>query len=109
MEKKFKLVVYVPVEQADLVREAIGAAGGGKIGNYSFCSFSARGVGRFKPEAGANPHIGEVGKFESVEEERVEVTVGAEVVDTVIAAMKAAHPYDEVAYDLYPLEVWQKE
>lgn len=104
MAKRYKLVVYVPITNAETVREAIGAAGGGKIGNYSFCSFSARGVGRFKPEAGANPHIGEVEKFESVEEERVEVTVGAEVVDTVIGAMKAAHPYDEVAYDLYPLE-----
>lgn len=100
----YKLVVYVPVSHADLVREAIGGAGGGKIGNYSFCSFSVRGIGRFKPEAGAQPYIGEVGTLEEVEEERIEVTVRGDVLDAVIVAMKAAHPYEEVAYDVFLLE-----
>jgi hypothetical protein len=108
MAQKYKLVVYVPVENADSVREAVGQAGGGKIGNYSFCSFSAKGTGRFKPEEGATPHIGEVGKIEAVEEERIEVTLVAEIVGNVIAAMKRIHPYDEVAYDLYPLEIWER-
>lgn len=103
----FKLVVFVPTTNADKVREAIGAAGGGKLGNYAFCSFSMKGTGRFKPEDGANPHIGAVGKFEEVEEERIEVTVHKDVVGDVIAAMKKAHPYEEVAYDLYPLEIWE--
>jgi hypothetical protein len=101
---KYKLAVHVPVAAADKVREAIGNAGGGKIGNYSFCSFSIKGVGRFKPEAGANPAIGEVGKPEEVEEERIEVTVDAAVLKEVVAAIKAVHPYEEPTIDVYPLE-----
>ncbi|MDP4020837.1 MAG: hypothetical protein Q8P58_02245 [Candidatus Adlerbacteria bacterium] len=102
--KKYKLIFTVPVENTDQVRQAIGEAGAGKLGNYSFCSFSSKGVGRFKPEQGANPTIGEVGKLEEVEEERVEVTCDANVLDAIIAAMKKAHPYEEVAYDVYKLE-----
>lgn len=98
-----KLVVYVPLSHADIVREAIGAAGAGKIGKYSFCSFSTRGVGRFKPEKGANPHIGSVGKLEAVEEERIEVTCDDALVETVVAAIKRVHPYEEVALDAYSL------
>ena len=108
MALKYKLVVYVPIENVDDVREAIGKAGGGKIGNYSFCSFTTKRTGRYKPEDGATPHIGEVGKFESVEEERIEVTLNKEIVGNVIVAMKRVHPYEEVAYDLYPLEVWDR-
>lgn len=102
--KKFKLVVFVPTTHADEVREAIGKAGGGCIGNYTFCSFSSKGTGRFLPGDGANPHIGEVGKLEAVEEERIEVTVGEDALDAVIEAMKAVHPYEEVAYDIYKTE-----
>lgn len=101
---KYKLVVYVPIANADVVRETIGGAGGGKIGNYSHCSFSSRGVGRFLPLDGANPHIGEVGKMEAVEEEKIEVTVDESVLSSVISAMKKVHPYEEVAYDVYRLE-----
>ena len=99
-----KLVVYVSTTHAGVVREVIGEAGGGKLGNYSFCSFSIKGTGRFKPEQGANPTIGAVGKPEAVEEERIEVTCNADLLDTIIAAMKKAHPYEEVAYDVYSLE-----
>ncbi len=105
---KYKLVVYVPVKNASDVRNAIGLAGGGKLGEYSDCSFSTHGIGRFKPNQGANPHIGKVGKAESVEEERIEVTLDTKIVGNVISAMKKVHPYDEIAYDLYPLEVWEK-
>lgn len=107
MAERYKLVVYVPLANADAVREAMGAAGAGRIGDgkYSYCSFSSRGTGRFKPEAGAHPHIGTVGKLEEVEEKRIEVTVEAAVLEAVIAAMKKVHPYEEVAYDVYPLEV----
>lgn len=108
MATQYKLVVYVPVSHADQVREAIGNVDGGKLGKYSFCSFTVRGTGRFKPEEGAHPYIGKVGELESVEEERIEVTINADVVENVVAAMKKAHPYEEVAYDLYPLEVWEK-
>ena len=98
-----KIVVYVPLSHADIVRDAIGKAGGGKLGKYSFCSFSARGVGRFKPEEGAQPHIGTVGKLEEVEEERIEVTCEAELVEKVVAAIKKVHPYEEVAMDVYEI------
>lgn len=101
---KYKLVVFVPVDHADKVREAIGQAGGGQIGKYSFCSYSSLGFGRFLPGEGANPAIGKVGKLEQVQEERIEVLCDAKIVDDIIIAMKKAHPYEEVAYDLYPLE-----
>lgn len=101
-----KIVVYVPLTHADAVRAAIGDAGGGTLGNYSFCSFSVRGTGRFRPDAGANPHIGEVGKMEEVEEERIEVTCAPDVIGKVIAAIKAVHPYEEIALDVYALENW---
>ncbi|MCR4323287.1 MAG: hypothetical protein NUV61_04350 [Candidatus Azambacteria bacterium] len=101
-----KIVVYVPLTHADALRTAIGEAGGGTLGNYSFCSFSVRGVGRFRPDAGASPHIGEVGKIEQVEEERIEVTCAPDVIGKVIAAIKAVHPYEEIALDVYALENW---
>lgn len=101
----YKLVVTVPTAHSGAVRRAIGEAGAGKLGNYSFCSFTVRGVGRFKPEVGARPAIGEVGKLEEVEEDRIECQVPEESVDAVLAALRKAHPYEEIAYDLYPLEV----
>jgi hypothetical protein len=99
-----KIVVFVPETHADVVRKAMGDAGAGIIGNYSHCTFSSKGVGRFKPEQGANPHIGEVGKFEEVVEERIETICPREKLKDVIAAIKKVHPYDEVALDIYPLE-----
>jgi hypothetical protein len=101
--KRFKLVVYVPLSHADLVREAMGAAGGGIIGQYSFCSFSTTGQGRFKGNANSNPTIGHKNQLETVAEERIEMTVMAERLNEVIAAMKSVHPYEEVAFDVYPL------
>ncbi len=102
--KNVKIVVFVPETHTDVVREAMGKAGAGKIGNYRFCSFSSKGVGRFLPEQGANPHIGEVGKFEEVVEERIETVCSRENLEVVIKAIKEVHPYDEVALDVYPLE-----
>jgi hypothetical protein len=105
MPSKFvKIVVYVPETDADKVREALGKAGAGSIGNYSYCSFSSKGIGRFLPGQGANPHIGTVGALETVLEERIETICQREKVKSVIAAMKAAHPYEEVAFDIYALE-----
>lgn len=102
--KTYKFVVFVPLSHADAVREAMGKAGAGRIGNYTYCSFSSRGTGRFLPGEGAHPVIGEVGKPEEVEEERIEVFCTEQSIDAVIAAMKSVHPYEEVAYDVYPLE-----
>jgi hypothetical protein len=75
--KNVKIVVFVPESYTDIVREAIGKAGAGKIGNYTHCGFSSKGVGRFKPEDGAHPAIGKVGKLESVQEERIEFVCAA--------------------------------
>lgn len=100
-----KIVVFVPESHADILREAMGNAGAGKIGNYSYCSFSSKGTGRFKPEEGAHPSIGEVGKLEAVSEERVEVVCERSVLQDVIAAIKKVHPYEEVALDVYPVEI----
>jgi hypothetical protein len=99
-----KIVVTVPVESADKVRQAIGEAGGGRVGNYAFCSFSVRGTGRFLPGTGAHPAIGEVGKPEEVEEERIEVNCADGLVTDVVAAIRRAHPYEEPAIDMYLLE-----
>lgn len=105
MPSKFvKIVVYVPETDADKVREALGKAGAGNIGNYSYCSFSTKGIGRFLPGKGSNPRIGTVGELETVPEERIETICQREKLKSVIAAMKAAHPYEEVAFDIYALD-----
>ena len=101
-----KIVVYVPVVDADKVREAIGNSGGGTLGKYSFCSFSTKGIGRFRPNEGARPAIGQVGKLEEVEEERIEVTCDTERVGNIIAAIKRVHPYEEIAMDVWELINW---
>ncbi len=100
---RVKIVTFVPNENADDVREALGNAGAGVLGEYTFCSFSAAGVGRFKPSDKANPHIGEKCEINAVMEHRVEVTCDRDDARTIIAALKEAHPYEEVAFDIYQL------
>lgn len=97
------MVVTVPENEADKLREAIGDAGGGKVGNYTHCSFSVKGIGRFLPVDGANPAIGQAGKPEEVAEERIEINCDSDSVDTVVAAIRAAHSYEEPAIDVYEL------
>lgn len=99
-----KLVVTVPLSHADIVRDAMGLAGAGKLGNYSFCSISSKVTGRFKPEEGATPHIGEIAQLEAVEEERIEVILPREILKKVVEAIKEVHPYEEVSIDVYALE-----
>ena len=98
-----KVVVFVPETHTDAVRKAIGDAGAGKIGNYSRCTFSSKGQGHFLPLEGAHPSIGEVGKMEAVAEERIEFICDKSLLAKVIEAMKQVHPYEEVAFDIYPL------
>lgn len=98
-----KIVVFVPKTHTDIVRQAMGDAGAGKIGNYSHRSYSVDGVGRYKPNEGAKPFIGSVGKFEEVEEERIECVCNRDKAKEVIEAMRKVHPYEEVAFDIYPL------
>jgi dinuclear metal center YbgI/SA1388 family protein len=99
-----KLVVYVPTEQCKQVKEALGNAGAGAIGNYSHCLFSSSGIGQFLPEENANPYIGDKGKLEQVNEERIETLFPDYLEKKVVQAMIKAHPYEEVAYDLYTLD-----
>ena len=98
-----KIVVTVPPENADAIREALGKAGAGSLGNYSYCSFSVTGTGRFLPNENAKPHIGTPNKLEIVTEERIEVICERTHTKKVIAALRAAHPYEEPAIDIYPL------
>lgn len=99
-----KLVVFVPKESEQLMREALGNAGAGNIGNYSHCSFSSEGIGRFLPGENTNPHIGTQGKLESVEEVRIETIFPEEIEKKLISTMNKAHPYEEPAYDVYLIE-----
>ena len=103
MSEMVKIVTFAPIEDAEKIRQALGEAGAGNIGNYSFCSYSLVGKGRFTPSADANPHIGTNEIAEVVEEERIEVLCEKSKAKTVIEAMKNAHPYEEVAFDIYPL------
>ncbi|SHK02461.1 Nif3-like dinuclear metal center hexameric protein [Rhodothermus profundi] len=100
----YKLVTFVPASHFDQVREALARAGAGRIGNYEACAFAAPGTGYFRPGDMARPFIGEPGKLESAEEFRLEVEVARWDLPRVVAAMRAAHPYEEVAYDVYPVE-----
>jgi len=98
-----KIVVFVPLTHTEIVREAIGKAGAGVIGNYDYCSFSSKGTGRFKPNDKAKPHIGKVNQLEEVEEERIEFVCPKDKAKSIIIAIKKVHPYEEVALDIYPL------
>lgn len=99
-----KLIIFTPMSHADIVRETLGKAGAGKIGNYDFCSFSTRGTGRYMGNENSNPAIGQSGQYESVEEEKIEVVVSREILKDVIKKVKSVHPYEEMAFDVYPLE-----
>ncbi|HEU5045849.1 MAG TPA: Nif3-like dinuclear metal center hexameric protein [Nocardioidaceae bacterium] len=98
-----KLVVFVPHEHADRVRAAIVEAGAGAIGDYDSCTFTSSGEGRFRPLDGANPAIGRVGEVEVVQEVRVESVVPRSRRAAVVSALRAAHPYEEPAFDLVEL------
>ncbi|KAB3538627.1 Nif3-like dinuclear metal center hexameric protein [Alkaliphilus pronyensis] len=100
-----KLVVFVPEDCVDTLAEVLGDAGAGHIGNYSNCSFRASGIGTFKPLTGSNPYIGEEGQVELVKEVRLETIVEESKLNHVIEEMVKAHPYEEVAYDIYPLAI----
>ena len=98
-----KLVVFVPVDDADRLRAALADAGAGRVGDYDHASFSAPGTGRFRPLEGANPTVGSVGAVETVAEERVEVVLPRRRRAAVVGAMLAAHPYETPAYDVLEL------
>ena len=99
-----KLATFVPEAHAEKVREAIFSAGAGMIGNYSSCSFNAAGQGTFLAQAHAHPFIGEIGKLHVENEIRIETVFPQFIEQSVIKALIAAHPYEEVAYDIYPID-----
>lgn len=98
-----KLVVFVPPEHVEKVFQAIHNGGGGHIGGYSHSSFRTEGRGTFRPETGATPYIGKVGELTNLEEVRLETVVPSANVGEVVRRIIQAHPYEEVAYDIYPL------
>jgi dinuclear metal center YbgI/SA1388 family protein len=98
-----KWVVYVPRENTEAVQEAVFEAGAGHIGDYSHCSWSVCGIGQFLPHEGASPAVGSVGSVERVAEDRFEVVAPARARGAVLAAMRAAHPYEEPAFDIFAL------
>jgi hypothetical protein len=98
-----KLVWFVPREALNATRDAVFAAGAGHIGDYERCSWYTDGTGTFLGGAGTDPSVGQAGREERVMELRVETVVPEESVDAVVAALREAHPYEEVAFDLYPL------
>jgi hypothetical protein len=98
-----KLVVFVPAEALDAVRDAVFAAGAGRIGDYERCSWYTEGTGTFQGGEGSDPTIGERGREERVPELRLETVFPEERQGEVVAALRRAHPYEEPAYDVYPL------
>lgn len=101
----YKLCVYIPEAQLESVKRALFDAGAGRIGNYSDCCWQVAGMGQFRPGEGSQPFVGEQGEVEQVAEYRVEMVCADDVVDQVIAALRANHPYEEPAFDLIRLEV----
>lgn len=104
-EPLLKLVVYAPEEAKEQVRQALFQAGAGSIGAYSRCSFNSEGIGTFLPGEHSNPTIGEQGKLEHVREVKIETIVPAADAKAAVRAVEKAHPYEEPAYDLFPLEL----
>lgn len=102
-EELVKLGVFVPESHEEALREALGKAGAGKIGEYEHCSYTLSGTGRFRPTEEANPYLGEAGKLEVTHESKVEVVLRKHDADRVVKAMLAAHPYEEPAYDIFTL------
>jgi len=99
----YKLVWFVPEESLDATREAVFGAGAGRIGDYEHCSWYTAGIGTFLGGEGTDPAIGQAGREEWVAELRVETVVPDARMNEVVRALVEAHPYEEVAYDLYPL------
>jgi hypothetical protein len=101
--RRFKLVWFVPEEALDATRDAVFAVGAGRVGDYERCSWYTAGTGTFLGGEATEPVIGEAGREERTPELRVETVVSAEQARGVVAALLEAHPYEEVAYELYPI------
>ncbi|MBY6191338.1 YqfO family protein [Microbulbifer agarilyticus] len=100
----FKLCIYVPETHLEPLKQAIFDAGAGRIGDYDRCCWQVLGTGQFRPLDESQPFIGQRGQVEQVAEYRVETVCADDVVDEVLVAMRRAHPYEEVAFDLWRLD-----
>lgn len=100
----YKLCFYVPATHVDSVKDAIFAAGAGRVGDYDSCAWQVLGEGQFRPLSGSNPFIGQPGQIEKVAEYKVEAVCEDAVMKAVVAALKSAHPYEEPAYQVWRLE-----
>ncbi|WP_107850967.1 Nif3-like dinuclear metal center hexameric protein [Oceanimonas marisflavi] len=99
----YKLVFFVPETHAETVKQAVFSTGAGKIGDYEQCCFETQGRGQFRPLAGASPFIGDAGVLERVDELRIELVCEDHLIREAVAALRDAHPYEEPAYDVWPL------
>lgn len=104
MNRSYKLYFYVPQSHLDSVKCAVFEAGAGRQGNYEQCCWQVLGEGQFRPVRGASPFIGEQDKLSQIEEYKVEMLCDAQVIELAVAALKAAHPYEEPAYGVLALE-----
>jgi hypothetical protein len=103
IDDRVKLVWFVPAEALEATRDAVFEAGAGRIGDYQRCSWYTAGTGTFLGGESTDPAVGESGREEHVPELRVETVVPGDAIEDVVAALRAAHPYQEPAFDVYPL------
>ena len=99
----YKICVYVPENFVEKVKSALFDAGAGRLGNYGSCSWQTEGIGQFRPLDGSNPTIGSLGEVERIKEFKIELVCADEFVHGAVSAMKAAHPYEEPAFDVWEL------
>ncbi|QSB19427.1 YqfO family protein [Pseudomonas sp. 15A4] len=100
----YKLAFFVPLSHVEQVKNALFAAGAGRIGAYDCCSWQVLGQGQFRPLDGSQPFIGQAGEVEQVQEWKVELVVSDELIRQAVAALKNSHPYEVPAYDVWKLE-----
>ena len=99
----YKLVFFVPIDSAEIVKQAVFGAGAGRIGNYQQCCFQTKGMGQFQPLENANPAIGQIGELAIVEELKIEMVCSDDNIKKAVDALKMSHPYETPAYEVYQL------
>ena len=100
----YKLNFYIPTINKEKVKNALFDIGVGRYKNYDKCSFETKGTGQFRPIDNANPHVGDIGKLEKLEEYKVEMVCEDELIKKAVKVLKQSHPYEEVAYEVFKME-----
>lgn len=98
-------IFYVPESHLEIVKQAVFAAGAGRYKNYDQCCWQTKGQGQFRPLSGSNPHVGSVDQVETITEYKVELICEAQYLETVIAAVRKSHPYEEPAFQYWPIKI----